>query len=653
MVAIMRSLALMGTLFFALPVMAQERHALVVGIDNYISVPPLQKARNDARSVHEALSNAGFASSLISDPGQLELLTAVNEFSMRVQSGDEVVFFFAGHGVEIDGRNYLLPADVPEVLPGGELLVTARALALDTMLGVIEARGVRVSLFIVDACRDNPFPQQGTRSLGGGRGLGRVAEAPEGTFILFSAGQGQAALDRLSDNDPNPNSVFTRVLLPRLAEPGLLVHEMARAVRTEVRQLARTIGREQFPAVYDQFDGSFALVPVIAPSEIETVPDLLPEQTDPLPLAGTSTVDPCVAILPVWEALAESGDPDALEAFAASYASSCLTLATLARSRASASRSTTPLSSTLDSPAENKSMTTATPKADANYDSILGTSIGEVSIGSRLNDLAAGTELAQNGNLPQRNGCTATDEEIATLFQRYRGISPFETFIERHPSCSIYRGFVQSALYLKIGQAMGDKTAEDSLNLSRLARQRIQTMLNDLGFDSGAPDGILGSSTRSAIAEFTLSISKQRSEYLNDTTLQHLRDMHRLVPEKMDGRWSLTFYRQSGTSPPESLQTLIVDIKDGRVGNYYEVSRHRLQPITVNRLEIDNYSGFIFNAEIHYLFSDPQPRSESTKISTTIQVSGRQLVGHERTFKIGVFDRNWRAIVKVARVNWR
>jgi uncharacterized caspase-like protein len=303
---------------------AQSRHALVIGIDTYTSVPTLEKARNDAVSVHEALSKAGFNSDLVVDADQLQLLRALSDFSSRVRPGDEVIFYFAGHGVEIEGRNYLLPSDIPEALPGGEFLVTSRALALDNVLDILRSRGARVSMLIIDACRDNPFPRQGTRSLGATRGLGRVEAAPEGTFILFSAGNGQTALDRLSDTDPNPNSVFTRILLPRLTEPGLPVHEMSRLVRTEVRQLARTIGHDQFPAVYDQFDGSFELValrPEPSPPVVVEVPSV-PAQ------------DPCLAIMPIWSILEGSDDKEALRTFSDTYQDSCGVLAVLARNRA-------------------------------------------------------------------------------------------------------------------------------------------------------------------------------------------------------------------------------------------------------------------------------------------------------------------------------
>jgi Uncharacterized protein containing caspase domain len=110
---------------------AAARLALVVGIDAYAHVPRLQKAVNDAGAVAGALTQAGFETVLLTDTDQLQLMEGVTAFAARLRPGDEAVFFFAGHGVEIAGQNYLLPADVPAVTSGQELLLTSRALEID------------------------------------------------------------------------------------------------------------------------------------------------------------------------------------------------------------------------------------------------------------------------------------------------------------------------------------------------------------------------------------------------------------------------------------------------------------------------------------------------------------------------------------------
>lgn len=314
-----------------LPGLAQSRYALVVGIDNYTQVPALQKAANDARAISQVLQARGFHVELALNVDQLELISAFSNFSNRIAPGDEAVFFFAGHGVEIEGRNYLLPADVPAAAPGQDILVTSRALAVDQVQTMVQARGARVSLLILDACRDNPFAREGTRTLGATRGLARPAPT-EGSFIMYSAGAGEAALDRLSDTDTNANSVFTRALIPLMQEPGLDLLALTQRVRGEVRQMARSVGHDQFPAYYDQLAGSFYFTPSTAPPTPQPDPlsasGVMPA---PAPVVPVQT-DPCAAARQDWAVLANSSSVVALETFAMTHAA-CPLYAALAQDR--------------------------------------------------------------------------------------------------------------------------------------------------------------------------------------------------------------------------------------------------------------------------------------------------------------------------------
>ncbi len=316
-----RALALLVAIFLALPAIAQTRHALVAGIDEYANLTDLTRARNDARAVHEALSAAGFQSDLVLDADRLTLLQSLYRLAERVQPGDEAVVFYAGHGVEIDGQNYLLPADIPAATPGQELLITGNALPVALILEQLQRRGARLSFLILDACRDNPFPRQGTRSAGTTRGLGRV-DPPEGVFVLYSAGSGETALDRLGPQDADPNSVFTRVLLPRLAQPGIPLHQLAREVRSEVREMARAIGHQQFPAVYDQTIGEPVLVPVA-----------LPLAAPPIASFPAVNADPCSAARAEWAIIGDSPGLGTLTQFITAHGSACPVLTALARER--------------------------------------------------------------------------------------------------------------------------------------------------------------------------------------------------------------------------------------------------------------------------------------------------------------------------------
>ena len=230
----------------------------MVGIDAYDNLPDqqqLKKAVNDAEAIGEALVGLGYDVQKADNVGRLDFLRQWQLFLNRLEPGDEAAVFFAGHGVEIDGQNFLLPRDVPRVASGEEEVLKASGLSLAALLDQVRDRHPQIGLYILDACRDNPFVDGKGRGIGGTRGLARV-EPPSGTFIMFSAGAKELALDRLSDNDPNPNSVYTRTLLPRLKASGRIT-DIARDVRREVRELAASVAHVQTPAYYDEVVGDF------------------------------------------------------------------------------------------------------------------------------------------------------------------------------------------------------------------------------------------------------------------------------------------------------------------------------------------------------------------------------------------------------------
>ncbi|MEP3277129.1 MAG: caspase family protein [Stappiaceae bacterium] len=248
------------TFCFAIPnlAVAQKKLALVLGNDAYQNVAPLAKAINDARSVATTMQQLGFEVSLGENLTRSDMSRALLDFDQKIQPGDTALFFFAGHGIEITGRNYLLPIDVPAAGPGQESLVEDAAFAADRIVDRLQQRGARTSILVLDACRDNPFPKKGTRALGTSRGLTRMAP-PEGVFVLYSAGTQQAALDTLGTGDPNPNSIFTRSFVETVKQPGLSLIDIAKKTQVDVRNLARSVGHQQTPAYYDQIIGDVYL----------------------------------------------------------------------------------------------------------------------------------------------------------------------------------------------------------------------------------------------------------------------------------------------------------------------------------------------------------------------------------------------------------
>ena len=258
----LRSFCLLAAVFVSLltssEIKAQNRVALVIGNDRYSNLPTdrqLAKAVNDARAVGGALQRLGFNVIRGENLDRGQMVDHIVRFTRAIKPGDTALVFFAGHGVSLSGANYLLPTDIPLPKPGEEVRARNMSLGESDIVADIQASKPRVLVMVLDACRDNPFRQAGlTRSVGGEAGLTRGREA-EGVFTIYSAGFGQAALDRLGDSDSSPNSVFTRALIPALARTDVHLADIVIDMREEVARLAATIGHEQYPAYYDQTRG--------------------------------------------------------------------------------------------------------------------------------------------------------------------------------------------------------------------------------------------------------------------------------------------------------------------------------------------------------------------------------------------------------------
>jgi Caspase domain len=234
------------------PAHAEKRVALVIGNNDYKYVPKLQKAVNDARTMGDTLKQLGFSVMVAENQSRQQFSQTLLAFDNAVEPGDTAFFFYAGHGFEIAGQNYLLPIDVPAATEGQEELVRDAAVLADRIVERLQNKKVRTSILVFDACRNNPFERSGTRAVSGGGGLAPMAQLPEGVFSVFSAGYKQTALDRLSNDDNSPNSVFTRTFAKELLQPGENLVEVAQHTRRLVSEMAETIGHKQIPAYSDQ-----------------------------------------------------------------------------------------------------------------------------------------------------------------------------------------------------------------------------------------------------------------------------------------------------------------------------------------------------------------------------------------------------------------
>jgi uncharacterized caspase-like protein len=139
------------------PAHAEKRVALVIGNNDYKNVPKLQKAVNDARTMGDTLKQLGFSVMVAENQSRQQFSQTLLAFDKAVAAGDTAFFFYAGHGFEIAGQNYLLPTDVPAATEGQEELVRDASVLADRIVERLQNKKVRTSILVFDACRNNPF----------------------------------------------------------------------------------------------------------------------------------------------------------------------------------------------------------------------------------------------------------------------------------------------------------------------------------------------------------------------------------------------------------------------------------------------------------------------------------------------------------------
>ena len=224
----------------AAPVHAAKRVALVIGNAEYKHASRLANPLNDAADIAAALGRLGFKVTRLDDAGYDAMRKGLRAFTRAAAASEIAMVFYAGHGIEVDGRNYLIPVDARLA---SDQDVEFEAVPLDLVSRSVD-RASELRLIVLDACRDNPFAKQMTRSGATrsiGRGLARVEPAGE-TLVAYAAKGGSVAADGEGRNSP-----YSTALLAHLEQPGLEVGLMFRKVRDAV---LRTTGGQQEPFVY-------------------------------------------------------------------------------------------------------------------------------------------------------------------------------------------------------------------------------------------------------------------------------------------------------------------------------------------------------------------------------------------------------------------
>jgi hypothetical protein len=290
--------------------LADKRVAFVVGNAAYKNVPQLPNPAIDAKSMARVLRNVGFevveGSNLTRDAMTAKLL----EFGKKSEGADVALFFYAGHGIAVNGANYLLPVDAD--LKSEMDVKLGAAINVDLTLEQTMA-DARVKLVFLDACRDNPFAAKirsakATRSVNVASGLVEMTPG-EGTLIAFATGPGQTALDGEAGTSP-----FTRALIANITQPGLEIQQAMTKVRAQVND---ETNKAQLPWGHTNLTGTVFLNPAaVATAEV----------------AATTIVAPAGEVeLEFWRSIKESNKVEELNAYLTNYPNGTFKSLALAR----------------------------------------------------------------------------------------------------------------------------------------------------------------------------------------------------------------------------------------------------------------------------------------------------------------------------------
>ena len=477
----------------ASPAFAAQRVALVIGNATYAHVPALANPLNDAADIGAALDRLGFAVTRLDNADRASLWRGLQEFALAASASEIAVVFYAGHGIEVDQRNFLVPVDARLA---SDQDVEFEAVPLELVSRAVErASGLR--LVILDACRENPFAVQmqragATRSIG--RGLARVEPSGE-TLVAYAAKEGTVASDGAGRNSP-----YSEALLGHLEEPGLEVGLMFRKVRDAVVGLT---GGRQEPFVYGSLSSrGVYLAAAPAPPAGATVSSAQPSGAEE---SGSSRVVAQGELL-FWESVKDSEDPADIRVYLDHYPDG--TYEALARNRLKR----------LDATAKDTAAPAPEPQPS--------------SLSARMEE----TRLA-------------AEAKFWALVEESGVPSDLEAYLEHYPDgvyaplarirlAQLRRGHpAQQTATSPADAATSDGTSvaaassppapptpapavpvpeevESSLGLGRGARRMVQAGLASLGYEPGPADGLFGARTREAIRRYQREKGFEATGYL-------------------------------------------------------------------------------------------------------------------------------------------
>lgn len=484
------------------PAFTAKRVALVIGNSAYEHVAPLKNPKNDAATIAIALEKVGFEVTKVIDADSNEMKSAFLQFGRELRKGVAAsVFYYAGHAVQYNGANYLIPTPA-KILDRDEL--DFEAVNINSLMRLLNIARNSVNMVILDACRNNPFPES-TRSTS--RGLAAVS-APRGTYIAYSTAPGNVAFD--GDGE---NSEYTKALAAAITEPGLEIAQVFRKVR---RNVITATGEKQIPWESSSIVGNFyfqkAKPKVVVPPK--PTPEILASRA--------------------WRELRNSKDKIKLQAFLENHKDTVF--ADLAKQQLA-----------LLSPKKVVKTPVATPEkvspevvAAREWRKLRGTkdqSVLEQFINEHEDSEFA--ELAKRQlSLLQPNTdlapkiLTTREKELAELksvfatAQRVNTQRGWQLFLSKYGHIeSVEKKALEELASIsggKISSLASPKNQEKVLNLSNVHRKAIQSALLRIGFDPGTPDGQFGSNSRKAISAYQASKGWKSTGYVTHNLLKSI-----------------------------------------------------------------------------------------------------------------------------------
>jgi hypothetical protein len=292
-------IALAAALLCGSAAQAERRVALVIGNSAYKNATSLPNTINDANAVAALFRSVGFeVVASRTDLGVLDFKRAVRDFLITAETADIAVVYYAGHGIEVGGTNYLIPVDAKLAR---DYDVEDEAVALDRIIWALQSVK-RLRLILLDACRDNPFATKLQRSVGiraaAKSGLAKIDDVSADTLVAYAAKAGSVSYDGDGANSP-----FATALLKHIAEPGVDIRIALGRVRDEVLKL--TAGRQE-PFIYGSLGG--ATIPLVPQPPAKTIAPVPP------PAVAAREPRPSAAIVPTEPNRAEKPAPNSVNA---------------------------------------------------------------------------------------------------------------------------------------------------------------------------------------------------------------------------------------------------------------------------------------------------------------------------------------------------